>query len=232
MSVRLTKRCMDLLALLRAARWLTTQQVRRRFFPQATLDATRKRLRKLTKAGYLVMCQEHRMREALFSLGREGKRVLETNGAEEVVLERKVGRQIDHLAGINDIRIAAETTLPLSYFFACWELPAVGWRQPLIPDAVFSSGKHTFAVEFDRGGENMRFFLRTKVAAYLRGLEGFPLTAVLIITDRRARMDSLARAIRDERGRFLFTTIDLVRKHDLAAPIFYRGGHDKGVSLV
>ena len=115
MSVRLTKRCMDLLELLRAARWLTTQQVRRRFFTHVTLDATRKRLRKLTEAGYLVTCQEHRMREAVFSLGREGKRVLETNGAEEVVLERKVGRQIDHLAGINDIRIAAERTCASSF---------------------------------------------------------------------------------------------------------------------
>src|SRR2546422_1007913 len=232
MRVRLTKRCMDLLELLRAARWLTTQQVRRRFFPHATLDATRKRLRKLTEAGYIVLCQEHRMQEALYSLGREGKRVLETNGAEEVVLERKLPSQVHHLSGINDIRIAAETRLPLSYFFACWELPAVGWRHPLIPDAVFSSGERTFAVEFDRGGENIRFFIRTKVAAYLRGLEGFPLTAVLIVTDRRARMDSLARAIRDDAGRFLFTTIDLVRKHDLAAPIFYRHGQDKGVSLV
>src|SRR5438876_9894382 len=105
MRVRLTKRCMDLLELLRAARWLTTQQVRRRFFPRATLDATRKRLRKLTEAGYLVMCQEHRMREALFSLGREGKRILETHGAAEIALERQPAKQIDHLAGINDSRI-------------------------------------------------------------------------------------------------------------------------------
>src|SRR5436309_574736 len=151
MSVRLTKRCMDLLELLQAARWLTTQQVRRRFFPHATLDATRKRLRKLTEVGYLAMCQEHRMCSAFFSLGREGKRVLETQGAEEIVLERKLGAQTDHLSGINDIRLAAEAKLPVSYFFACWELPKVGWRHGIIPDAIFSVGKRAFAVEFDRG---------------------------------------------------------------------------------
>ena len=59
-----------------------------------------------------------------------------------------------------------------------------------------------------------------------------PVCADEIITDRRARMDSLARAIRDDSGRFWFTTIDLVRRYDLAAPIFYRHGQDKGVSLV
>jgi len=51
-SMRLTKRCLDLFRMLRAARWLTTAQIHRRFFSAATLDAARKRLRKLTDAGY------------------------------------------------------------------------------------------------------------------------------------------------------------------------------------
>ena len=34
-----------------------------------------------------------------------------------------------------------------------------------------------------------------------------------------------------QHGRFLFTTIDLVRTYDLAAPIFYRGAHGNGVKL-
>src|SRR5438093_13337074 len=98
--MRLTKRCFDLLKLLRAARWLTTGQVRRRFFPGATADAARKRLRKLADAQYLLMYQEHRMAEAVFALGREGKRAIEKYGAEEITLERTPPRQWEHFCAI------------------------------------------------------------------------------------------------------------------------------------
>ncbi len=67
MTVRLTPRCMELLRLLQAARWLATGQVRRRFFPHATIDAAHKYLRKLTREGYLLMVRKHRMAEALFT---------------------------------------------------------------------------------------------------------------------------------------------------------------------
>ena len=95
-TMRLTKRCFDLLNLLRAARWLTTGQVRRRFFPGATADAARKRLRMLTDAQYLMMYREHRMAEALFALGPKGKQALEKRGAEEITLERKPPKQWEH----------------------------------------------------------------------------------------------------------------------------------------
>ena len=61
-----------------------------------------KRLRKLTEATYLTMVREHRMTEALFTLGSEGKRVLERSGAEEIVLERQPPKQLEHFIGIND----------------------------------------------------------------------------------------------------------------------------------
>jgi protein involved in plasmid replication-relaxation len=230
--MRLTKRCLDFLHLLAAVRVLTTGQIRRRFFQHASPDAARKWLRKATKEGYLRMYRRDRMTEALFMLGPEGKRVLEREGATEIVLDRKLPKQIEHRLGINDIRIAAEMSLPLRYFFACWELPEAGWHHPVIPDAVFAVGARTYAVEFDRGLENLRFFVRSKIAVYQRGLEGFPLTAVLIVADRKARMQSLARAISGRDSRFLFTTIDLVRKQGLAAPIFHRSADDKAVQLV
>ena len=91
---------------------------------------------------------------------------------------------------------------------------------------------HTFAIEFDRGQENLRFFVRTKVAAYRRGLDGLPLTAVLVVTDRKSRMESLARAIGDERGLFLFTTLELIRQHGLSGPVFYRQNGGQGVRIV
>jgi hypothetical protein len=229
--MRLTNRCRDLLTMLSAARWLTTGQVHRRFFRKATVDAARKRLRKLTRDGYLVKFREHPMGEALFTLGRKGKRILEQRGAEEISLERKVPKQLEHFTAINDLRIAAELAGSLAYFFACWELPGVGWRLPVIPDAVFSMRKRTFAAEIDRGLETVRFLIRTKIAWYREGPEGFPLAAVLIVTDREARRKSLANAIAVERRRFLFTTIDLVRERGLLAPIFYRQAEGEPASL-
>jgi hypothetical protein len=75
--MRLTNRDMELLRELRAARWLTTTQIRRRFFTQASLSAAHRRLRKLVVVKYLVRYQEDRMHQAMFTLGPEGKRFLE-----------------------------------------------------------------------------------------------------------------------------------------------------------
>jgi hypothetical protein len=229
-AVRLTKRCLDLLIMLKAARWLTTGQVHRRFFPKATLDAARKRLRKLAEAGYLVRFREHRMSEALFALGPEGERVLEKSG-EEIILERKPPKQLPHFMGVNDLRIAVELAGPVSYFFSYWELPAVGWRYRVIPDAVFSMHGKTFALEFDRGVEGVRFFVNTKIKFYRRGFEGFPLSAILVIADRKSRMLSLARDIPNERGEFLFSTLDEVQEYGLLAPVFRRHANGEAVSL-
>jgi Replication-relaxation len=229
--MRLTERCEDLLHLLRAARWLTTSQVHRRFFPQATPDAARKRLRKLAQAGYLLRFREHRMSEAFFTLGPEGIKVLEKDDGKEITLERKPPKQLEHFMAINDVRIAAELAGSLSYFFACWELSEGHWQYSVIPDAVFSMHNRTFAVEVDRGVETVRFFIRTKIPSYRKGLPGFPLTAILIVTDRKTRMKSLSQAIPHDGGRFLFTTIDLVSERGLLAPIFYRRGNGGSVSL-
>ena len=222
--MRLTSRCKDLLRLLRAARWLTTSQVRRRFFSHASVSAARRRLRRLAAAGYLVKHQENRMREAMFTLGHESWRVLETksNGGKPICLERGVPKQLEHLAGINDIRIGAELTGQLSYFFAAWELPGIGWKHPIVPDAIFRTAEQTFAVEYDRGGEGLRYFIGSKIACYRRGLPGFPVAAVLVVVDRDTRLEALARAIADGRDQFMITTIDAIRDRGMLAPIWRR----------
>ena len=89
---------------------------------------------------------------------------------------------------------------------------------------MFSSKQKTFAVEFDRGRERIPLFIRTKIVRYAIGLEGFPLTAVLIVTDRQARMDSLARAMSPGRLRTLFSTIQLLREQGMWAAVFYEPG--------
>ena len=88
--MRLTSRCLALLRLLRAARWLTTTQIHRRYFSHATIDACRKRLRKLASHDYVRTRQPNRMTEALFTLGLEGKRILEQLDRESVQLERRL----------------------------------------------------------------------------------------------------------------------------------------------
>jgi hypothetical protein len=52
----------------------------------------------------------------------------------------------------------------LSYFFAAWELPGIGWKHPIVPDAIFRTMDRTFAVEYDRGGEGLRYFIGSKIA--------------------------------------------------------------------
>lgn len=217
--------------MMRAARWLTTGQIRRRFFARSSADAARKRLRKLANAGYLYRVQEHRACEALFTLGPEGKRELQKKGMGEIALERRRPRQLEHMAGINDVRIAAELAGDLAYFFAAWELSALEWQHSIIPDAVFCMRGRTWAMELDRGMEGVRYFVRTKITMYERGLAGLPQAGLLVVTDRKARMDALAKAIQGSHLAVFFTTLDLVRQHDLLAPVFCRlpGGEFVGL---
>lgn len=155
------------------------------------------------------------MCEAVFALGREGKLVLERDGFDEIVLERQPPKQREHMEGVNDIRIAAEMTGRLGFFFAAWELPGIGWKFPMVPDAVFCIGDRTFAAEYDRGLEGLRYFVGSKIAWYRRGLSGLPLSRVLVIADRDARMRTLAHAIDDRDGRFSCMTIDAIRRDGL-----------------
>jgi hypothetical protein len=221
LSMRLTHRCRDLLRLLATARWLTTNQIHRRFFPTATADAARKRLRKLAKAGYVVVSRHDRMSPALFTLGKEGRRILEREGlADCIALQRRPPKQLEHFVGINDLRLVLEAVSGLSYFFACWELPAIGWRHALIPDAIFAISQQTFVGEFDRGQETIQFFLKTKMEIYGRGLTGFPLAGLLIVADSEGRMRSLMKAIPAGRLRILFSTIDKIRSEGIDKPLF------------
>jgi hypothetical protein len=171
------------------------------------------------------------MKEVLFALGPEGKRALEEASAGEIRLERRPPKQLAHFAGINDIRIAAELAGSLSYFFACWELPALDWQHPLIPDAICAFSDRTFAFEYDRGMEGVRFFADTKIAFYDRGLVGLPLAAVVVVTDGRQRIKNLARVLTGARQPILFSTLDKVRTQGLLAPIFNRNGEYAPVRL-
>lgn len=82
----------------------------------------------------------------------------------------------------------------------------------IAPDAVFRIADHTFALEYDRGLENRRYFMGSKVAAYRRGLPGLPFAGLLIALDSESRHRTLARA----RGNCM-NEIDIVRFFETGA---------------
>jgi Replication-relaxation len=143
--MRLTARDKEILRKLQRCKWLTTSQIQRTFFPDVSLDPVRKRMRKLADAEYLQSYQRHHMIEMLHGLGKPPK-------------------QIEHLIGINDIRLAAEKEDP-DFFYAYWELPAFGWDYPIVPDAVCKLAKTLYLFEYDTGTETLAQ-LRTKFTRY------------------------------------------------------------------
>src|SRR2546427_7897849 len=198
MTVRLTERDRRMLVKCAVCRWLTTDQIRRAYFPEASLNAVQKRLRKLAEAGYLRSYREHPTAEAIHALGPKGKPLGEEKGI-EVALQAEVPKQIEHLAGVNEIRIAVETSgVKVAYFFAYWQLSNLGWAHPVIPDALFAMRTpelRTFLVEYDRSTETLEKLLQ-KLRWYDQGLSEFPFEAVLILTERTRRLDILSRELR------------------------------------
>jgi len=182
------------------SKWLTTGQLTRLYFPNVTPDAVRKSLRRLGEAGYLVVHREHQMTEALHGLGPKGKVLLEAKGVPAEVV-RRPPRQIEHLVGINDVRVAVEVRpAQVAYFFACWELQALGWVHPVIPDAVVGlklPDRQTFLMEYDRGTETLATLVG-KLRAYEGGLSGIRFRALLLVTDTASRLETLARHVRKE----------------------------------
>jgi hypothetical protein len=200
--LRCTERDKKLIAKCALCRWLTTTQIRRLYFPDATVNAVRKRLRKLAEAGYLRTHRENILSETLHTVGPKGKAVIEEQGL-EYMGPNEIPRQVEHLAGINDVRIAVETgNIPVAYFFASWQF-APGWLHPVIPDGVFAlrtPSLRRFVVEFDRATEGLSV-LTAKFRLYREGLPGFSFEAVMLVTERDRRLDSLKREARNRNAR-------------------------------
>ncbi len=198
--LRLTERDRSLIVKCSLCRWLSTSQIQRLYFPRATVNAVQKRLRKLSDDGYLRCHRENQMSEAIYAVGPKGKPLVEGKGI-EVAVGNDVPKQLDHLAGINAIRIALETgSRPLAYFFAYWQLASLGWTFPVIPDAVFaikSPDRQRFLVEYDRGTEPLKSLVE-KLRLYNDGIPGFAVDAVLLVLEENRRLDHLRRELRKE----------------------------------
>jgi len=198
MTIRLMDRDVRMLVMCALCRWLTTDQLKRLYFPEATLNAVQKRLRKLSDAGYLRSYREHPTAECIHALGPKGIPLVVEKGI-TALAGSEVPRQVEHLLGVNEVRISVEqSAVPVSYFFAYWQLADLGWGYPVIPDAVFAvrdARRRTFIVEYDRGTETLQKVLE-KLQSYDRGLEGFPFEAVLIFTEGARQVDLLAQEVR------------------------------------
>jgi hypothetical protein len=198
MTVRITERDVAMLVKCALCRWLTTDQLRRLYFPTATPNAVQKRLRKLSEAGYLRTHQESPTAEAIHAVGPKGKPLVEEKGI-AAMLGGEIPRQIEHLRGVNDIRIAIESgSEPIAYLFAYWQLPNLGWSYPMIPDTVLgvrAPGRRTFLVEYDRGTETLEK-LALKFRWYETSFLRFPFEAVVFITERPRQTDLLLRELR------------------------------------
>ena len=197
MTLRITERDMRLLVKCAVCRWLTTDALKQLYFPEATLNAVQKRLRKLAEAGYLRSYREHPTAEAIHALGPKGKLMVEERGI-EVAFQAEVPRQLEHLLGLNAIRLCVEMSrVPIIYFFSWQELRGLGWTYAVIPDAVFAvraPERRTFFVEYDRGTETLEKLVE-KLVWYDKGLLEFPFEAVLVITERTRRLDILSREL-------------------------------------
>jgi len=132
-------------------------------------------------------------------VGPKAKSVLQELGVEWVTAG-EVPKQIEHLIGINKVRIALEAGEPsVRYFFAHWQLADLGWSHPVIPDAVFAfeeSAMGNLVLEYDRGTEPLDSLFR-KLEFYDVGVKGFPIGAALIVTETDRRTDLLSRAVKD-----------------------------------
>lgn len=128
----------------------------------------------------------------------KGKPLVEGKGVEGAV-SAEVPQQLEHLLGVNEIRIAVETSATqIAYFFAYWQLSDLGWSHAIIPDAVFAvrtPGTRTFVVEYDRSTETLSKLLQ-KLRSYDRGLTGLHIEAVLIVTERTRHVELLSRELR------------------------------------
>lgn len=230
--MRVTERDQEMLMRLAACRWLTTSQIKVLCFPNVSLEMARRRLRLLAQHRFLRTWRTARLSEGIHILGPEGKRLLLAQGwMHELRLERRMPRYFEHSFAINDLRIWVERRarcdgFKIGFFYACWELPEVNWSASIIPDAIClleqEGRRMTIAFEYDRGEESLAYVIRTKLTTYAHGINDFPISKVVIVTEAEARAAQLhARAARHfERARFFFTTRERLLRSQSIAELF------------
>jgi hypothetical protein len=214
--VQLTTRDKRILGKCADAQWLTTNQIHTLFFKDRTLDAVRKRLRKLVEANYLKAVQTRYFIDSFHTLDDAGITVVRL-ARPGIQKHRTVPEHLEHLAAINDVRVAVESSgTNIRFFYAHWELSALGWRYPVIPDAAFSvvtDRTSTCMVEIDRGTELNKDILQ-KFEGYATVALTFPFDAVMLLTlspKGRSRSERLWAKTNNPFAIFLGTHADMLK---------------------
>lgn len=194
-------------------RWLSTTQIKREFFTESSMQAVNKRLKILTDAGYLYAHQPSPTEECYFRLARLGKTALmnySDTDNDQIQLVRNFPKQLKHFSSINDIRWFCEKSIAqideqMKFFFCDYELKGLLQSSTIIPDALLcfeqkNESKITemlFAIEYDAGTENPRYFGRDKVKKYHEeyadgnALFQHSYFKILVFADTRQRVLSL-----------------------------------------
>ena len=154
---------------MKTAKWLTTEQLGRKFFADKSLDAVRKRMRKLVSAKYLKLLQPNPMHEKLYALP-----------------ETATYKNLQHLTLVNWLRIMAEKE-QCEFFYAYWEFGDFEWTYPVIPDAISKINGTIYLLEVDSGTESLKQ-LKTKFINY----ESFDFAyQLIVIADELSRQEKI-----------------------------------------
>ena len=194
---------------------LTTRDVATLAF--GSRETARDRLRKLHCAGLVRAHVRDLAKDNVYSLTARGRDLvvdhLDVDPA-ELTVARGLPRQLDHLLGVNRMRVcltAASRLLPyapLRAFVAEWEL---GVRRrseavELVPDALVKLAdkdgrRHFVALEVDLGTENPSYVAAHKLRMYEKHLLvgtpvcGVDIELVVLVAPGARRLRSLAKAI-------------------------------------
>src|SRR5437763_904241 len=110
--MKVNERDHQLLMQLAVCRWLTTSQIKALCFPIASVEAARRRLRKLLGDGFIRRWRLSVLSEALFSLTPTGRSFLLARGwGRELSVPRRPPGHLDHSLAINDLRVVIERVI-------------------------------------------------------------------------------------------------------------------------
>lgn len=203
-------------------------------------ETARDRLRKLHCAGYVRAHVRELHADNVYSLTARGRDlVVEHLGGtgDELSLVKALPQQLDHLLGINRVRIALTVAsrhapaVALRSFVPEWELRRLG-SSPVVPDAMMKfadsrGDRHFIALEVDTGTENPSYVAEKKLR---QGYEPLVATGMPILGARVAlvviaapgvrRLRSLARAI-DRAG--VAIPVAMADLHTIAPPTALSG---------
>ena len=247
-SIRLQDRDRWLLEGLAKMRFLTTGQLARLYF-KGSRWAANKRLRKLLDAGLVRVWVRGLAQENIYSLDRAGTKVLDGMSEDfgPLAIPRGLDGNLDHLLGINQIRVTLAVRLPeaggeISWWRSDWELRSHG-PEKVIPDALFAirwpgEEEEVYALEVDNQSRCSGAFLK-KILKYgsvryqARGLYGVSDFVTLVVGRDPEWVERYRQSLGHTRlgSRIWFTELAEVEAKGALGPIWKPADREESYSL-